>query len=80
MPFNATVPHEDVDLWALYDRIGCPTLVIRGAESDLLLRETVDEMQRRGPRARAVELPGIGHAPTLMHADQIGIVREFLLG
>lgn len=80
VPFNATVPHEDVDLWAFYDRIACPTLVIRGAESDLLLRETVDEMQRRGPRARAVELPGIGHAPTLMHADQIGIVREFLLG
>jgi pimeloyl-ACP methyl ester carboxylesterase len=79
VPFNAKLPHEDVDLWALYDRIRCPTLVIRGAESDLLLRETVDEMQRRGPRARAVELPGIGHAPSLMHADQIGLVRDFLL-
>jgi len=78
VPFNATVPHQDTDLWALYDRIRCPTLVIRGAESDLLLRETVDQMQRRGPRARAVELPGIGHAPTLMHADQIGLVRDFL--
>jgi pimeloyl-ACP methyl ester carboxylesterase len=73
------VPHEDVDLWALYDRIRCPTLVIRGAESDLLLRATVDEMQQRGPRAKAVELPGIGHAPTLMHADQIALVRDFLL-
>ena len=80
VPFNAKVPHEDVDLWAFYDRIACPTLVIRGAESDLLLRETVAQMQRRGPRAQAVELPGIGHAPTLMHADQIALVRGFLLG
>jgi len=79
VPFNATQPHQDVDLWPLYDRIRCPTLVIRGAESDLLQRETVAEMQRRGPRARAVELPGIGHAPTLMHADQIALVRDFLL-
>jgi pimeloyl-ACP methyl ester carboxylesterase len=79
VPFNATLPHEDVNLWPLYDRIACPTLVIRGGESDLLLRETVDEMTRRGPRARAVELPGIGHAPTLLHEDQIAIVRDFLL-
>lgn len=80
VPFNAAQPHQDVDLWPLYDRIRCPTLVIRGAESDLLRRETVAEMQRRGPRASAVELAGIGHAPTLMHADQIALVRGFLLG
>lgn len=80
MPFNAKLPHEDVDLWPLYDRIRCPTLVIRGAESDLLRADTVAEMHTRGPRARAVELPGIGHAPTLLHEDQIAIVREFLLG
>ncbi len=79
VPFNAKLPHEDVNLWPLYDRIACPTLVIRGAESDLLLPETVEEMGRRGPRARAVELPGIGHAPTLLHEDQIAIVRDFLL-
>ena len=53
--------------------------MIRGAESDLLLRDTFDEMQRRGPSARGVELPGVGHAPTLMHADQISLVRDFLL-
>jgi pimeloyl-ACP methyl ester carboxylesterase len=80
VPFNATQPHQDVDLWPFYDRIRCPTLVIRGADSDLLRRDTVEEMQRRGPRASAVELAGIGHAPTLMHADQIALVRGFLLG
>ena len=55
-----------------------PTLLIRGAESDLLSRETAEAMTRRGPKAKLVELPGIGHAPTLLHEDQIAIVREFL--
>lgn len=77
--FNARVAHQDLDLWPLYDRIRCPTLVIRGAESDVLSRETVAEMAVRGPRADAVELAGIGHAPTLIKAEQIAIVREFLL-
>jgi pimeloyl-ACP methyl ester carboxylesterase len=37
-------------------------------------------MAETGPRAKVVEIPGVGHAPTLLHADQIAIVREFLLG
>jgi pimeloyl-ACP methyl ester carboxylesterase len=77
--FNAAAPHEDILLWEHYDRIRARTLVIRGAESDLLSAATVEEMRVRGPRAEAVELPGIGHAPTLMHADQIALVRGFLL-
>lgn len=72
-------PITDIALWPIYDAIHCPTLVIRGAESDLLLAETVQEMTRRGPRAQAVEIPGVGHAPTLMSMDQIDIVRRFLL-
>jgi pimeloyl-ACP methyl ester carboxylesterase len=59
--------------------VACPTLVIRGAQSDLLSKATAEEMTRRGPKAKLVELPGIGHAPTLLHADQIAIVREFLV-
>lgn len=69
----------DVDLWTFWDLIRCPTLVLRGAQSDLLLHDTALEMTRRGPKARLVEFPGIGHAPMLMDADQIGVVREFLL-
>lgn len=78
-PFRKTMPEGDLDLWAVWDAIRCPTLVIRGAQSDLLMRETAQEMTRRGPQAKLVELPGIGHAPTLLHEDQIAIVREFLL-
>jgi pimeloyl-ACP methyl ester carboxylesterase len=72
-------PTGDVAVWPIYDAIKCPVLVMRGAESDLLLPETVAEMTRRGPRARSVEIVGVGHAPMLMDAEQIGIVREFLL-
>jgi pimeloyl-ACP methyl ester carboxylesterase len=78
-PYRAQMPEKDLELWHLWDPIRCPTLVLRGAQSDLLARETCAQMAGRGPRARVVEIPGVGHAPTLMHADQIAIVREFLL-
>ena len=77
--FRATLPEKDMELWQLYDAVRCPTLVIRGAQSDLLARPTAEEMRRRGPKAKLVEIPGVGHAPTLLSAEQIGIVRDFLL-
>jgi pimeloyl-ACP methyl ester carboxylesterase len=80
VPFNAAKADKDIELWPYYDAIRCPTLVLRGALSDVLTRATFDEMARRGPRAKAVEIAEVGHAPTLMHADQIAIVRDFLLG
>ncbi len=67
-------------MWAAYDAIRCPVLLVRGSESDLLTAESARQMTQRGPKARLVELPGIGHAPTFMHADQIALAREFLLG
>lgn len=78
VPFDAAAPHGDLELWPLWERIACPTLVIRGELSDLLARATVERMRASGPRAQAVEIPGVGHAPTLMHPDQIAIVRDFL--
>jgi pimeloyl-ACP methyl ester carboxylesterase len=69
----------DVDLWQYWDAITCPTLVLRGAQSDLLLRDTATAMTGRGPRPRLVEFAGIGHAPMLMSDDQIKVVRDFLL-
>lgn len=66
-------------LWAAYDAIRCPVLLVRGSESDLLTRETAQLMAERGPRARLVELPGVGHAPTFMHGDQIALARGFFL-
>jgi pimeloyl-ACP methyl ester carboxylesterase len=73
------VPDKDFDLWSLYDAMRCPTLLLRGELSDLLTRDTAGEMARRGPRAKVVEIRGVGHAPTLLHPEQIALVREFLL-
>lgn len=78
-PFRKAMGDQDVSLWPIYDSMRCPTLVLRGAESDLLLRETAEQMTTRGPHARLVEVPGVGHAPMLMDAAQIDAVRTFLL-
>lgn len=65
-------------LWAMYEAIRCPVGVVRGGDSDILSRETADEMTRRGPRARVVEVPGVGHAPSLIPDDQITAVERLL--
>jgi pimeloyl-ACP methyl ester carboxylesterase len=75
-----TRPVEDVDLWAVWDRITVPSLVLRGADSGLLLPETAAEMTRRGPRAELVEIADCGHAPALMDPSQVALVRDWLLG
>jgi pimeloyl-ACP methyl ester carboxylesterase len=78
LPFRKG-PLADIDLSAYFDAIACPTLLMRGAQSDLLLHQTALAMTRRGPRPRLVEFEGVGHAPMLMAADQIAAAREFLL-
>jgi pimeloyl-ACP methyl ester carboxylesterase len=73
---NAGVPLPD--LWPVYDAIACPTLVVRGALSDLLSDQVARRMTERGPKAQRVDVPGVGHAPTFIPADQIDIVDRFL--
>ncbi len=83
VPFRAVTPQlakaGEAMLWQAYDRLVCPTLLLRGETSDLLSRETAQAMTQRGPRARLVEVAGVGHAPMLVQADQVQLVREFLL-
>ena len=67
-------------LWQLYDQISAQTLLLRGADSDLLSVETARVMTERGPRARLVEFEGVGHAPTIVAPDQVETVTRFLLG
>ena len=84
VPFKAATPEStkqaEAMLWHAYDAIRCPTLLVRGEHSDLLTREVAQAMTVRGPRAKLVEIAGVGHAPTFMHADQIAIAQNFLLG
>ena len=83
LPFKAITPElaaaGQAALWQAYDAIRCPTLLLRGADSDLLSRGTARAMTERGPRARLREFAGVGHAPMLVAPDQIQAVREFLL-
>jgi pimeloyl-ACP methyl ester carboxylesterase len=67
-----------IDLWAVWDAVRCPVLVLRGAESEVLPREVVDEMRRRKPDIEVVEFGGVGHVPALASRDQIEVVRNFL--
>ncbi len=82
VPFRLLTPElaqaGEAALWAGYDRVACPTLLIRGAQSDLLSAATAQAMTARGPRARLAVLPGVGHAPTLVQPEQVALVREFL--
>lgn len=83
LPFQSVTPEsakaDEAMLWTAYDAIKCPTLLVRGANSDLLSRDTAVAMTQRGPKARLIEIPNVGHAPTFLHDDQIAIAKDFLL-
>lgn len=76
---QAMVAAGEAMTWHAYDAIRCPTLLLRGADSDLLTHETAQAMTQRGPKAQLREFIGVGHAPTLVADDQVRAVREFLL-
>jgi pimeloyl-ACP methyl ester carboxylesterase len=76
--YQVGVAAPNLELWPVYDAIQCPTLLMRGAQSDLCTQAVANEMAGRGPRAKIVAFEGVGHAPSLMHDDQIQVVSEFL--
>ncbi|WP_373379846.1 alpha/beta fold hydrolase [Cupriavidus nantongensis] len=84
VPFRKSTPEAiaagEAALWRSFEAIEAPVLVVRGAQSDLLLRETVAEMVARGQHVSSVEVPDVGHAPTFVDPAQIAIVRQFFTG
>lgn len=84
VPFKAITPEAaafgQAALWRGYDAIACSTLLLRGADSDLLTRDTAQEMTSRGPKAHLYEFADVGHAPMLVVPEQVRVVKEFLLG
>jgi pimeloyl-ACP methyl ester carboxylesterase len=82
-PFRSLTPEVmkagEAQVWAMYDSLRCRVLLLRGSDSDLLSPATAWAMTERGPKAELHEFAGIGHAPMLNSADQIAVVREFLL-
>jgi pimeloyl-ACP methyl ester carboxylesterase len=78
VPIRATGDSPPQTLWAAWETITCPTLVVRGEQSDILSRETVTRMTETGPRAQSAEVAGVGHAPTFVDEAQIELVSRFL--
>jgi pimeloyl-ACP methyl ester carboxylesterase len=82
-PFKNFTPQSvaqgEALLWQAYDQITAQTLLLRGAESDLLSPQTAQAMTQRGPKARLVEFAAVGHAPTLVAPDQVQVVLDFVL-
>ncbi|GAA4404069.1 alpha/beta fold hydrolase [Quisquiliibacterium transsilvanicum] len=76
--FRAAAGQPAPSLWPFYEAIRCPVRVIRGASSDILSEQTALEMTRRGPKARVEVVPGVGHAPSLIPAEQIDLVERML--
>lgn len=74
-----TAASGEVMVWQVYDNLKAETLLLRGQDSDLLDAATAEEMTQRGPKARLVSFPGVGHAPTLISPDQVAAVEGFLL-
>jgi pimeloyl-ACP methyl ester carboxylesterase len=68
------------DLWPQWRAIQCPTLLVRGAESDVLSAETAKRMVDELPHARLVVVPGAGHTvPGDQPAAFQALLREFLM-
>lgn len=84
VPFGAVTQEiaaqGEAQLWQLFDSLTAQILLLRGANSDLLSPATAQAMTQRGPKSRLVEFAGVGHAPTLIAADQVDAVVSFLLG
>lgn len=73
---KALVPN----LWPMFGRLakGRPTLLIRGATSDLLSEAIATKMRKRAPRMAYAEVPGVGHAPMLDEPEAKRAIFEFL--
>jgi pimeloyl-ACP methyl ester carboxylesterase len=73
---------DDYLIWDHYDALELPVLCLRGADSDLVLPETVSEMWRRGPGAagllQVLEVEGCGHAPALNVTQQLEPLAAFI--
>ena len=77
VPFGI-VQDQSALLWALWDSIACPTLLLRGVHSDLLSAATAKSMTARGPKPALIEFDDVGHAPMLLEPKQIAPIAAFL--
>jgi pimeloyl-ACP methyl ester carboxylesterase len=66
-----------IDLWLPYNRVMAPILILRGAESDILSRDTAARMVKVQRGVRLVEVPGVAHAPSLVEPEALDAIKDF---
>jgi esterase len=76
-PLRGATAQQRFDMWVPYARIACPILIVRGGESDILAAATANRMCAVHKRTKVVEVPGVGHAPSLTEAESLGAIKEF---
>ena len=76
---DASNPEQPVDLWPFFDALqGLPTGLIRGANSDLLSRETAQKMRARHPEMLFADIPDRGHVPFLDEPAALHLIRKWI--
>jgi esterase len=76
-PLRGGTAQQRYDMWVPYARITCPILIVRGAESDILASATAQRMCAVHQQTKTVEVPGVGHAPSLTEVESLGAIKEF---
>ena len=76
-PLRGGTSQQRLDLWVPYARIACPVLIVRGAESDILASATARRMCTVHKGAKVIEVPGVGHAPSLTEPESLAAIKEF---
>ena len=76
-PLRGATAQNRFDLWVPYARIACPILIVRGGDSDILASATASRMCQVHKRAKVVEVPGVGHAPSLTEPESLAAIKEF---
>lgn len=78
-PFRLPGNEAGPDMWRALDQMAdVPTLVVRGALSDILLGPVVDRMAMTLNRATVVTVPDVGHAPTLDEPEAVAAIDKLL--
>lgn len=77
--FLAAFDGSPADLWPLFDAAAdLPLCLIRGRNSDLLSRDTAEEMRRRRPDMIFAEVPDRAHVPFLDEPESLSALRAWL--
>ena len=76
-PLRGGTAQQRYDMWVPYARIACPILIVRGGDSDILASATAARMCTVHHLAKTVEVPGVGHAPSLTEPAALGAIKQF---